>query len=74
MRANVLFSLQLLQFDRSKFCVLLETRLKALPRTNSAGIEAVTAEQVVQLHANITRATKSRDVSRALVDFARYFS
>ncbi|KAB7503111.1 Transportin-3 [Armadillidium nasatum] len=65
---------QLMMFDRPKFCVWLEVKLKDLPRKNSGGIEAITNTQIVELHKTITKATKPREISRALNEFTRYYT
>ena len=63
-----------MEFDRAKFCVWLENKLKELPRQNSGGIEAVTTVQIVELHKTITMAERTKDIMKALQDFARYFT
>ncbi|XP_068215164.1 transportin-3 isoform X2 [Palaemon carinicauda] len=65
---------QLMQFDRPKFCQWLEAKLKVLPTKNSGGVEAVTQVQLVEFHKAVTQAERTKEISRALVDFSRYFS
>ncbi|XP_064103483.1 transportin-3-like isoform X1 [Macrobrachium nipponense] len=65
---------QIMQFDRPKFCHWLEAKLKVLPTKNSGGVEAVTQVQLVEFHKAVTQAERTKEISRALVDFSRYFS
>lgn len=64
---------KLVSYDRAKLCVLLENKLKTLPRTNSSGTVAATQQQVQDLHAVITGASKSRDITRTLIDFSKLY-
>ncbi|KAK7058745.1 hypothetical protein SK128_012246 [Halocaridina rubra] len=65
---------QIMLFDRPKFCQWLEEKLKVLPTTNAGGVEAVTHVQLIEFHKTVTQAERTKEVSRALVDFSRFFS
>ncbi|MCL4123759.1 UNVERIFIED_CONTAM: hypothetical protein GTU68_064559 [Idotea baltica] len=65
---------QLMAFDRPRFCLWLEAKLKEIPRTNSGGIEAISTAQILEVHKTITKATKTKEITRALVDFTRYYT
>ena len=61
-------------FDRPKFCVMLEAKLKDLPRKNAMGLETVNHEQLVEVHTTITKAVKGREIFRCLTEFSKYFT
>lgn len=63
-----------MQFDRPKFCLWLEAKLKVLPTKNSGGVEAVTQAQLVEFHKAVTQAERTKEITRALVEFSRFFS
>ncbi|XP_042872590.1 transportin-3-like isoform X2 [Penaeus japonicus] len=65
---------QIMQFDRPKFCLWLEAKLKVLPTKNSGGVEAVTQAQLVEFHKAVTQAERPKEITRALVEFSRFFS
>ncbi|XP_018007436.1 transportin-3 [Hyalella azteca] len=66
--------LQLCQFDRGRFCAMLEAKLRTIPRNNSSGHAVVTFEQIQELHTTITSATRSKEIAKALIDFSRYYT
>ncbi|XP_069157959.1 transportin-3 isoform X2 [Procambarus clarkii] len=65
---------QIMQFDRPKFCLWLEAKLKVLPTKNSGGVEAITQTELVEFHKAVTQAERTKEITRALVDFSRFFS
>ncbi|CAL4121002.1 unnamed protein product, partial [Meganyctiphanes norvegica] len=65
---------QIMIFDRPKFCQWLETKLKTLNTKNSGGIEAVSQSQLAEFHKSVTKAERTKEITRALVEFARYFT
>lgn len=65
---------QIMLFDRPKFCQWLETKLKTLNTKNSGGIEAVSQSQLAEFHKTVTKAERAKEITRALVEFARYFT
>ncbi|XP_071517144.1 transportin-3 [Panulirus ornatus] len=65
---------QIMQFDRPKFCLWLEAKLKTLPTQNSGGVEAITQTELVEFHKAVTQAERTKEITRALVDFSRFFS
>uniref|UniRef100_A0A2P2I2C8 Transportin-3-like n=1 Tax=Hirondellea gigas TaxID=1518452 RepID=A0A2P2I2C8_9CRUS len=70
--AETLYQLGL--FDRPQLREKLHQKLQSLPRTNSMGSVAVTDEQVQDLHSIITTATRVKDITRAIVEFSRYYT
>ncbi|KAG7176748.1 Transportin-3-like 1 [Homarus americanus] len=64
----------IMQFDRPKFCLWLEAKLKVLPTKNSGGVEAITRNELVEFHKAVTQAERTKEITRALVDFSRFFS
>lgn len=67
-------SSQIMQYDRPKFCVWLEAKLKVLPTKNAGGVEAVSATELAEFHKAVTQAERTKEITRALVDFSRFFS
>ncbi|KAK3863762.1 hypothetical protein Pcinc_030497 [Petrolisthes cinctipes] len=65
---------QIMQYDRPKFCLWLETKLKVLPTKNSGGVDAVSRVELVEFHKTVTQAERTKEITRALVDFSRFFS
>lgn len=65
---------QIMQFDRPKFCVWLEAKLKVLPTKNAGGVEAVSNTELAEFHKAVTQAERTKEITRALVDFSRFFS
>lgn len=65
---------QIMQYDRPKFCVWLEAKLKVLPTKNAGGVEAVSAAELAEFHKAVTQAERTKEITRALVDFSRFFS
>lgn len=63
-----------MQYDRPKFCVWLEAKLKVLPTKNAGGVEAVSATELAEFHKAVTQAERTKEITRALVDFSRFFS
>lgn len=63
-----------MQYDRPKFCLWLEAKLKVLPTKNSGGVEAVSRVELVEFHKTVTQAERTKEITRALVDFSRFFS
>ena len=66
--------LQIMQYDRPKFCVWLEAKLKVLPTKNAGGVEAVSSTELAEFHKAVTQAERTKEITRALVDFSRFFS
>ena len=65
---------QVMAFDCAKFCVWLETKLRALPTKNAGGTEAVSQQQLVQFHKQLTTAHRTKELRTAIMDFSRFFS
>ncbi|XP_076063895.1 transportin 3 isoform X2 [Oratosquilla oratoria] len=65
---------QMMLFDRTKFCQWLETKLKNLPTQNSSGMETVNQGQLVEFHKTITRAERTKEITRALDTFSRFYT
>lgn len=63
-----------MQYDRPKFCVWLEAKLKVLPTKNAGGVEAVSTTELAEFHKAVTQAERTKEITRALVDFSRFFS
>ena len=65
---------QLGMFNKERLILLLNEKLKTLPRTNSSGNIAVTGQQVSDLHQAVINAERTKEITRALVDFSRYYA
>ncbi|KAL1509671.1 hypothetical protein ABEB36_004377 [Hypothenemus hampei] len=64
---------QLLDFDKEVTSQWIAHGLESLPKENSVGLKTATPAQLLDIHANLIRATTSKSVTHTLKDLIRLY-